>query len=38
MEFDDPRNEEQAKQAIKGKKLLKKFEYENKNKNNLHNL
>jgi hypothetical protein len=28
MEFDDPRNEEQAKQAIKGKKLLKKFEYE----------
>jgi hypothetical protein len=28
MEFDDPRNEEQAEQAIKGKKLLKQFEYE----------
>jgi hypothetical protein len=28
MEFDDPRNKEQAEQAVKAKKLLKKIEYE----------
>jgi hypothetical protein len=28
MGFDDPRDEEQAKQAVKAKKLLKKIEYE----------